>query len=189
MPYLIDALRIVVEVLFGLATGLVVIRVLLQALRCDFYNPISQALYRLTNPVLMPLRRLLPPLGRVDSAGVALAWLLQVLKLLVFALLVGVMPGLLTLLLLGLTGLIDLVIGLYFWLILARVVLGFVGAAPRQPAVPLLMQLTEPLLRPLRRLIPDLGGIDLTPMLATLALYLLRPLLVAPLRDLALALG
>jgi YggT family protein len=188
MSYLANAGTLLLEVLFGILSAIVVLRVMLQLVRADFYNPISQFLYTATNPVLMPLRRVLPPIGRLDTAGSLLAWLLQILKVLLLSLLAGPVPGVLALLVLGLAELLGFVLTLYFWLILIRIVVSWLGGG-YHPALPLLGQLTEPLLRPVRRRMPDLGGIDLSPMVVMLLLLLVRILVVAPITDLGILLA
>lgn len=189
MSYLVDAGALLIEVLFGLACSLFLIRVLLQLVGANFYNPICQFVYETTNPVLLPLRKLLPTQGRFDLAGTSVALLLQVLKVLLLALLVGAGLSVPSLLLLGVVELLSLLLGIYFWLILARAVLSFVGVDRRHPALPLLAQLTEPVLGPLRRALPATGAIDLSPMLVILAILLARLLIIAPLTDLARALA
>jgi YggT family protein len=189
MSYLVDAGALLIEVLFGLACSLFLIRVLLQLVGANFYNPICQFVYETTNPVLLPLRKLLPTQGRFDLAGTLVALLLQVLKVLLLALLVGAGLSVPSLLLLGVVELLSLLLGIYFWLILARAVLSFVGVDRRHPALPLLAQLTEPVLGPLRRALPATGAIDLSPMLVILAILLARLLIIAPLTDLARALA
>lgn len=183
MSYLANAGTLLIEVLFAVLSALFVLRVLLQLLRADFYNPISQFLYKATNPVLMPLRKALPPIGRLDSAGTLVAWLLQVIKLLLLFALAGRVPGVLGLVVMGLGELLGFVLTLFFWLILVRVIVSWVGGGGYHPALPLLGQLTEPLIRPVRRMLPDLGGIDLSPMVTILLLLLARILIVAPLLD------
>lgn len=189
MRYLTEAGSLLIEVVFGLLCAILVLRVLLQLLRGDFYNPISQFLYKATNPVLMPLRKVLPPVGRLDSAGTVLAWLLQVVKVLLLFGLLGQLPGLLGVLVMGLAELVAFVLSLFFWLILLRVLVSWIGQGAQHPMLPLLAQLTEPLLRPVRRRLPALGGFDLSPMLVILGLLLARILLAAPLRDFGLALA
>ena len=85
--------------------------------------------------------------------------------------------------------LIDCVLLLYIVLVLVRVVLGFVGADSHHPVVPLVMQLTEPVLRPFRRLIPNVGGLDFSPMIVLLVITLARVLIAKPLLDLGLRLA
>lgn len=188
MSYLANAGTLLLEVLFGILCAIVVLRVMLQLVRADFYNPISQFLYTATNPVLMPLRRVLPPIGRLDTAGSLLAWLLQILKVLLLSLLAGQVPGILALIVLGFAELLGFIVTLLFWLILIRIVVSWLGGG-YHPALPLLGQLTEPLLRPVRRRMPDLGGIDLSPMVVMLLLLLVRILVVAPITDLGILLA
>ncbi len=85
---------------------------------------------------------------------------------------------------LGAAELLLFVLMLYFWLILIRVIISFVGQGNMHPMVPLIVQVTEPVLRPLRRVLPTPGGFDLSPLVASVAIYLARALLVAPLQDL-----
>lgn len=189
MGYFADAGVILVEVFFGLAVTLFALRVLLQLVRANFYNPVCQFFYKATNPVLMPLRKVLPPVRRLDTAGSVIAWLLECLKVWLLGLLAGVALNLPALLVLGFSELIGYVLMLYFWLILVRVILSFVGQGSPHPMVPLITQLTEPVLRPVRRLLPNPGGFDLSPLVVTLVIFLARALVVAPLGDLGLALA
>ena len=189
MGYFANAGAILVEVLFGLLAGLFAIRVLLQLARANFHNPVCQMFYRATNPVLMPLRRLLRPWRSWDIAGTLVAWLLECLKIWLLVALGGRALGLLPTLVIGLAEVILLLVMLYYVLILARVILSFFGQGSYHPVVPLLMQLTEPVLRPFRRLLPTLGGFDLSPVLAFLSLALVQALVVAPLRDFGLMLA
>jgi YggT family protein len=184
MSYFANAGVILVEVLFGLAISLFVVRVLLQLVRANFYNPVCQFFYKATNPVLTPLRRVIKPWRGFDIAGTLVAYLLEVLKVALLFALAGRMPGIGGLLVLGFAELVSFVLMLYFWLILIRVILSFVGQGSYHPMVPLITQITEPVLRPIRRVLPDLGGFDLSPLVATLAIMLARVLVVAPLHDL-----
>ncbi len=189
MPYVTDAGTLLVDVLFGLLALVFALRVLLQWVGAQFHNPICQGVYRLTNPVLMPLRRVLKPWRRIDTAGVVVVYLVLVVKAVLLLALWRLPLKLDAVLVLGLAETLGLLLIFYFWMILIRVILSWVGGGGGNPAVPLLMQLTEPLLRPVRRLLPALGGFDLSPLLVSLALLLARILLVAPLRDLAVLLA
>lgn len=182
MGYFANAAALLIEIAFGIAVALFVLRVALQQVRANFYNPVCQFVYKATNPVLLPLRRVVRPIGRFELSAALVAWLLEVLKVLLLTALAGAVPALPGLLVLGLAELLGLVLTLYFWLILVGVLLSFVGG--HHPIVPLVAQLTAPVLRPFRRILPAMGGIDLSPLLATVALLLARLLLVAPLRDL-----
>lgn len=184
MNYLANAGAILVEVVFGLLIVLFVVRVLLQLVRANFYNPVCQFFYKATNPLLMPLRKLLRPVRNFDVSGTLVAYLLECVKVLLLFALAGRIPGIVGIFVLGLAELIGFVLMLYFWMILIRVILSFVGQGSYSPMIPLVAQLTEPVLKPLRRVLPDLGGLDLSPVLATLAIFLARALIVAPLLDL-----
>lgn len=188
MGYFANAGAILIEVLFGLLIGLFVLRVLLQLVRANFYNPICQFFYKASNPVLMPLRRVLKPWKRLDLAGLLVAFLLCAIKVWLLAALAGFgLPPLATLVL-AFAALLDFLLYLYFWLIIIRIVASFFATDSYHPVFPLLMQLTEPVLAPLRRALPPLGPFDLSPLVATLAILLARALLVAPLQDLGASL-
>lgn len=189
MLYLASAGQILIRFVFGVLVGIVVARVLLQLVRANFYNPICQFLYKLTNPVLMPLHRAVPNWRNLDIAGLLLAWLLCALEWLLLLALAGRTPGVSGLALLALGELVDFVLVLVFGVVLVRALLSFLSVERSNPVVPLLYQISEPLLRPLRRLIPALGGIDFSPALAGLAAMLLRVLVAMPLRDFGLALA
>jgi YggT family protein len=184
MGYFANAGAILIEVIFGLAVSLFLIRVLLQLVRANFYNPVCQFFYKATNPLLMPMRKVLPPMRNLDSAGLLIVYLLECAKVWLLAALADLALNVGATLLLGFAELIAFVLMLYFWLILIRVILSFVGQGSYHPMVPLITQLTEPVLRPIRRVLPDLGGFDLSPLLATLVIFLARALIVAPLQDL-----
>lgn len=189
MGYFANAGQIVIQFVFGALISLIVLRVLLQWVRANFYNPICQFLYKATNPVLMPLRKVIPAWRNLDIAGITLAWLATALKLVLLYATVGQTLGVLGLAVLALADLIDFVLLLYIVLVLVRVVLGFVGADSYHPVVPLVMQLTEPVLRPFRRLIPNVGGLDFSPMIVLLVITLARVLIAKPLLDLGLRLA
>jgi len=189
MGYFANAGQIIIQFVFGALIALIVLRVLLQWVRANFYNPICQFLYKATNPVLMPLRKIVPSWRNIDIAGIALAWLVTALKLVLLYATLGETLGVLGLVVLALADLIDFVLLLYIVLILARVVISFVGADSYHPIVPLTMQLTEPVLKPIRRVLPAVSGIDFSPMVALLAITLARVLIAKPLLDLGVSLA
>ena len=189
MGYFANAGQIVIQFVFGALIALIVLRVLLQWVRANFYNPICQFIYKATNPVLMPLRTVIPAWRNLDIAGIVLAWLATTLKLVLLYATVGQTLCVLGLVVLALADLVDFVLLLYIVLVLVRVVLSFVGADSYHPVVPLVMQLTEPVLKPFRRLIPNVGGIDFSPMVLLLVITLARVLVAKPLLDLGLRLA
>jgi len=189
MGYFANAGQIIIQFVFGALIALIVLRVLLQWVRANFYNPICQFLYKATNPVLMPLRKIVPSWRNLDIAGIALAWVVTALKLVLLYATLGEALGVLGLVVLSLADLIDFVLLLYIVLILARVVISFVGADSYHPIVPLVMQLTEPVLKPIRRVLSSVSGIDFSPMVALLAITLARVLIAKPLLDLGVSLA
>lgn len=175
-PFLADATTLIVQVLFGLYILAVLLRFLFQLVRADFYNPISQFLVVLTNPLLKPLRRVIPGLFGVDLASLVLLFALQMLEMYVLTWLNNMTPGLLSLTVASLVSLVRLVINVYFYAVLLRVILSwFMPYGVRNnPAGDLLVSLTEPLMRPARRLIPAVGGLDLSPIAVLVGLQLLQ---------------
>lgn len=189
MGYFANAGQIIIEFIFGALIALIVLRVLLQWVRANFYNPICQFLYKATNPVLMPLRKVIPAWRNIDLAGIALAWALTAIKLVLLYATLGQSLGIIGLVVLALADLVDFVLLLYIVVILVRVVMSFIGSDSYHPVVPLVMQLSEPVLKPFRRLLPNISGLDFSPMLALLAITLARVLIARPLLDLGLRLA
>jgi YggT family protein len=189
MGYFANAGQIVIQFVFGALILLIVLRVLLQWVRANFYNPICQFIYKATNPVLMPLRKLIPPWRSLDIAGIVLAWFTTAVKLVLLYATVGQALGLVGLAVYAIADLVDFVLLLYIALVLVRVVISFVGADSYHPLVPLVMQLTEPVMKPFRRMLPNVGGIDFSPMAVLLVITLARVLVAKPLLDLGLHLA
>ena len=189
MGYFANAGHIVIQFVFGALISLIVLRVLLQWVRANFYNPICQFLYKATNPVLMPLRKIIPAWRNLDIAGILLAWVVTVVKLVLLAATLGQSLGVTGLAVLAVADLVDFVLLLYFVLVLARVVISLVNADSYHPIVPLVVQLTEPVLKPVRRLLPNIAGLDFSPMVALLVIMLARVLVAKPLFDLGLSLS
>ncbi len=182
--YFTNPLIFLIKTLFGLYITLVVIRFLLQWARADFYNPISQFVVKLTSPVLRPLRRVIPGYRGLDLASLLLAWLLKAIELMLLGVLFGLGLKPLAALAWAIPALIGLVISLFLFAILIRVILSWVNPDPYNPAVDLLNRLTDPILVPAQRLLPPISGIDLSPMVAMVGLVLLEMLLLPPLRAL-----
>jgi YggT family protein len=186
--YLTNPLVFLVDVIFGLYALIVMLRFLLQWVRADFYNPLSQFIVKVTSPVLNPLRRVIPGVGGKDVASLILAWLVIALELLlVFAISgQGLQPW--ASLLLAIPKLVELVINIFLFSILTLVIVSWVSPGNYNPAIGVLNSLTEPLMGPARRMLPPIGGIDLSPMLVMIGLYLLKMLLLPPLQQMLMAL-
>jgi YggT family protein len=180
--YLTNPLVFLVQVLFDAYILVVMLRFLLQWFRADFYNPMSQFVVKITTPVLHPLRRVIPGIGGIDFAAILLMWALKSVELTLMLLLVSGELNPLLPLLWAVPALIGLLINVFIFAILIQVILSWVNPGAYNPATALLYSLTEPLLRPARRLIPPIGGLDLSPMLVMIGLYLLEMLLLPPLQ-------
>ena len=174
--FLTEAGILLVEVVFGLYLLAVLLRFLFQLARADFYNPISQFLVAFTNPLLKPLRRLIPGLYGIDLASLVLLLLLKCVELYLLLLLGGVAVQWLPIVAAATVDLLRLTLNVYFFAILIRVILSWFMpyGIHQNPAGSLLVSLTEPLLRPARRLIPPIGGLDLSPIAVIVVLQLMQ---------------
>lgn len=188
MSYLLNALSMLIGLAFDAVLTLLLLRLLAEACRADFNNPLSQFIYRYTNPVLAPLRRVLPNWRRINLAALLLAWLTMLLKRLLLFALLGVMPQLAGLLVLALAELIDFVLVFYLVLIFGWSLLSMFAVDRRQPLLRLAASIVEPLLRPLHGKLVA-GNIDFAPMAIMLGLLLARLLVAAPLLDLGMRLA
>jgi YggT family protein len=183
--YLTNPVEFLVTALFDLYIVAVLLRFLLQTVRADFYNPISQFLVKVTNPPLVPLRRVIPSIGRQDTAAIVLIIILQMLSTTVSFLLRGAQLEIVPLFFLSVAALVSLLINFYIVLIIIQVILSWVNPGHYNPATALLYSLTEPVLRPARRLLPPISGFDLSPILVLLGLQVAKMLVVPPIIELA----
>ena len=171
------ALVYLISTLTDLYVAAILLRLLLQWVRADFYNPLSQFLIKVTNPVLVPARRIIPSIGKLDTASVVVMLLLELAQLVIIKLLIQSDYGFQFLLLFAVQKLMVTLLVTYFVLIIARVLVSWIANQSRHPLIPLIYQLTEPVLRPISRLLPPIGGIDLSPLIALVALRFLLLLL------------
>lgn len=171
------ALVFLVQTLFGFYILAVMLRFLLQWVRADFYNPLVQFLVRITNPPLLPLRRIIPGYRGLDLAAVVLALILQAVEMLLITLLLNQPVGIGGLLILTVLELLKLLINIYLWGVIIQAVMSWFNPDPYHPAARVLAQLTAPVLRPARRLLPPIAGVDLSPMLVVVALIFISLLL------------
>jgi YggT family protein len=187
-PYFTDAGTFLVETLFGLYILIVMLRFLFQLLRADFYNPVSQFVVKATSPLLRPLRRWIPGLGGIDLAALLLALLIQIAELWLIHVMRGYQPSLSGLVVLSSAELLRILVYIFLVAIFIKVIASWIAPDVYNPVMRLLDTLSEPLLRPARRLLPPMGGLDLSPIVVLIALQMLLMLLVNPLGDLGRAL-
>lgn len=173
MGALLNIAVLVVQTILGLFLLMVLLRLLLQIARADFYNPISQAIVKITDPALKPFRRLIPGLGGLDVASILLAFVVQLVAIVtLLALHSIVLPGAGSLMAWALVGVISQVKYIFYVCIFVVIIASFVAPYSHQPILLLMRQLSEPIMAPFRRLMPDMGGIDLSPIFVFLALQI-----------------
>jgi YggT family protein len=168
-----NAFSFLIGTLLDLYVTALLLRLLLQWVRADFYNPVCQFLVQITNPVVVPLRRVIPPIRRLDTATVVIIMALEAVSVWVAARLANQPLEPVSLLVLAVSKILATVLLTYFFLIIAAVILSWVGASMRHPVVPIVYQLTEPVLKPFRRVIPPIAGIDLSPLFALIVIRFL----------------
>jgi len=165
-----QALYFVVKTLAQLYLLLYLLRFWLPWVRADFRNPIAQAVLRFTSPIVVPLRRFVPSFGRLDTATVLVAFAMQFVILFVLLKIVNLSPGAATLAVMTFLELCILSLNLFFFAILIRIVLSWIAPGSYNPIGALAGSLAEPILAPFRRLIPPIGGIDISPIFAIVLL-------------------
>lgn len=171
------AVVFLIQTLFGFYILAVMLRFLLQCVRADFYNPLVQFLVRITNPPLLPLRRIVPGYRGLDLAAVVLALVLQFIEVTLLNTLSIQPVGVGGLLMLTVLELLKLLINIYLWGVIIQAVMSWFNPDPYHPAARVLAQLTAPVLRPARRIVPPISGVDLSPMLVVVALIFVSLLL------------
>ena len=188
MIYLLNALSLLLGIAFDLLATLFVLRLLAEAGRADFRNPVSQFVYRYTNPLLAPIRRVLPNWRRINLAALLVCYLIMLLKSVVLFALGGALPHVAGVLVLALADLLDFVLLFYLVLVFGWSLLSMFGADTYHPVLRLVEAIIEPLLRPLRGKLV-VGMLDFSPAVVMIGLLLARILLVAPLHDWGMALA
>lgn len=183
--YLSSPLAFLVDVTFSLYIMAVMLRFLLQWARADFYNPLAQFLVRVTQPVLHPFRRVIPGWGGIDLPALVVMVLLQMLALALLMIIAGVSPRIDYLILRTPAELISLLLNIYLIAIFMRVLLSWISPDGYHPAMTVVLSLTEPIMRPFRAIIPSIGGIDLSPLAAIIAIQVVRMLVMPPLDRIA----
>ena len=168
-----NAFSFLVGTLLDLYITAVLLRLLLQWVRADFYNPVCQFLVKITNPLIVPLRRVISPIRRLDTASVVLLLVLELFSVWVASRISSNPLDFQQIVVFSFMKLFATLMMTLFFLIIAGVILSWVGARMQHPVVPLVYQLTEPVLRPFRRIIPPIAGIDLSPLFALIAIRFL----------------
>lgn len=177
-----NALSLVINTFFDFFLFVILLRLLLQLTRADYYNPVSQFVIRLTNPVLLPMRKVIPNMGNVDTSALLLAFLVAFIKRgLLFSLVYGLVPHPSGLLLLAISDMIGTFVFIYFMAILGQVILSWISNGQYSPITSILYTLTEPIMSRARRIIPPIAGFDLSPIPVLIGLQLITILVTNPL--------
>jgi len=190
--YLLNPVIFLVDTLFGLYILIVMLRLLLQLVRADFYNPLSQFIVKATNAPLKPLRRIIPGVGGIDMASVVLIIALQLIAIVLVGLLHGgfaesiSIPGLL---MATVAKLVSLLLYVYLFSIFILAIMSWFSTGHYNPVTAILASITDPLMAPIRRRLPPMGGLDLSALVVILGLYIARMLIMPPLYGLTVALG
>lgn len=170
----------------GIYLLIMLLRFILQLVLADFYNPISQFLVRATNPLVLPLRRVLPARGRFDPASLILAILIQWLGIIALLWMSGVaLPAISLMLAWSVVGVLGLLVKIYFFALLGMIILSWIAPGASNPAVYLMYQITEPVMAPFRSVLPAMGGLDFSPFLV----FILINIVQIALRNVAAGLG
>lgn len=185
MTYLLHAGITLVQFVIGIYLMLVLLRFLFQLVRADFYNPISQSIFTVTNPPLRFLRKFVPGFAGIDWPSIILLFSIQALEIVLIALLLtGQMPSPAALFVLCLAHLLRLTAYIYMFFIIVIVVISWVNPGAYNPLTVIIYQVTDPVMREVRRRIPATAGLDWSPMVVLLGIYLFLSLIVTPLMDL-----
>lgn len=187
--YLSNPIVFLLDTVFSFYILAVLLRFLLQWFGGDFYNPISQFLVKITHPPLRLLRRYIPAVGKVDTSSIVLLLGLQMFSDFIVLTLKGMSFSFAALTLLSFSQLASLLINVFIFAVFARALLSWLNPGTFNAASNLLYSLTESLLVSCRRMIPDIGGIDLSPLIVLLGLQLAKMLIIPPLQQLITLVG
>ena len=165
-----QALYFILKTLAHLYLLLYVLRFWLPLLRVDFHNPIAQAVLRLTSPVIIPIRRFVPAVGRIDTATVLVAFAIECMVIYLLLALRGMTADFTVVAMTSAVELAILSLNMFFFVVLIRIILSWVAPQSYSPVTAMLNTIAEPILRPFRRLVPAIGGLDISPIFAIVLL-------------------
>ena len=171
--FLVNAGSYLISTLLGLYIIIVLLRFLLQMVRADFYNPLCQFIVKATSPILIPIRRVIPGLYGIDIASLLLAYCLQYIENILLFAVRGISLNPIFLLWHSIGSLLTLLLYIYFFAILIQVIISWVSPGTYNPATALIHHITEPVMRPARKLLPPFSGFDLSPIIVFIILNIL----------------
>lgn len=171
----------VVQTLGSLYLLVVLLRFILQLVRANFYNPICQFIVKATQTLLKPMRRVIPSIFGLDMSSLVLAILVQMVVFAIVLTLSYIPFNILELLLWSIIGVTALFLKVFFFAMIISVILSWVAPGSTSPGAELVNQITEPALTPFRRFLPNLGGLDISPILAFMVIQLIQSYVIPPL--------
>ena len=171
----------VIQTLGSLYLLIVLLRFILQLVRANFYNPLCQFIVKATQPLLKPLRRVIPSLFGLDMSSLVLAIIVQMVIFAVVLTLSYMSFNILGLLLWAIIGVTALFLKVFFFAMIISVILSWVAPGSVSPGAELVNQITEPALAPFRRFLPSMGGLDISPILAFMVIQLIQSFVIPPL--------
>jgi len=182
MYFFSSATALVIKLFIGFFIFALIIRFIMQLVRADYNNPVGSFIVKVTNPALKPLRRFIPGLFGVDLSSLVLVFAMQCLEIILVNLLPGrQLPDIVSLLMLTVGEIADTVITIYFVCVFVVVIASWiVQGGSNNPVLNLIYQIIEPIMRPIRRIIPPMAGLDLSPLLAIAVLIFAKFLIAAP---------
>lgn len=174
---------LLVNALAGFFLFVVLLRFLLQAVRADFYNPISQFVVKATNPFIVPLRKVIPGFGGFDWAAIVLLIIVQMIAITLSLLIAGYGLPYASIAIWAVLGSSGLFLKLYFWGLLISIIASWLAPQSYNPALMLLRQILEPVMAPIRKVLPDMGGLDISPIILFLVINVFEIMLIATARE------
>lgn len=187
--YMTNPVIFLIDTLVSLYILAIMLRFLLQWVNAEFYNPISQFLVRITHPPIKFLRRYIPSVGKIDSSSIVLALALQMIANYIILVLKGFSISFGALTLLSFSHLLSMLINILIFAVFARAILSWINPGTFNAATSILYSLTEPLMVLCRKMIPELGGLDLSPLLAIIGLQLAKMIILPPMQELITMIG
>jgi YggT family protein len=176
---MIDALDFIIQAIASLFLFILLLRFWLPWFRADFRNPVAQAILKITSPIIVPLRRVLPSIGKIDTATVLVAFVVQFLTIVIRLFLYGASAPFVSIAVTAILELCILSANLFMLIIIVAILLGWFAQGTYNPVTAMVSSIAETLLRPFRRVIPPLGGLDLSPIIPIVLLGALTRLLAS----------
>lgn len=170
-----DPIVLIIRMLGEMYAFIIILRFLLQLSHADYYNPISQAIAKLTNVPVVAISRAVPRIGKFDFSALLYATAVKLATLVLIVMVSGMnMPNIVHLLVLAVVGVVNGILEIYFWAVLGSVIISWVAPGSYHPGPQLIQQVTQPLFKLAQKVIPPIGGLDLSPILIFLAITIIQ---------------